>query len=180
MKTANEVCRTLATLLVVAACTSRPSSAPSSQVSQPKARPELKGLTLDDYAQSSISILLRPDADAPAEVLVLEVKNTSTTPVDVTRFALLQVGQISKNGQTVASQDLSDAVFVNWLLQPGERKEWRFDLRKIVFETIDGSTRGPALDLASKIPSGDRQFSVGVLYKSSRWPSGMEDIANYP
>lgn len=75
--------------------------------------------TRDDWADTPISVRLGPDTAKSDDVLVLHVVNRSKLPVIVRRVALLQVGRVSTHW-TLAGEELEDAVFPGWFIQPGD------------------------------------------------------------
>jgi hypothetical protein len=135
--------------------------------------------TLQDWGSTPMSATLCPDpADDSGKLLLLEVENSSTSPIRVTRIELLQVGRASDNW-TIASQPLSDALHGDWKLAPGEKKQWKFDLRKTTFKSDEGLLSGPADEFARQIPEADRYFMIEVLHKSSMWPGGYDQMVYY-
>jgi len=135
--------------------------------------------TLDDWGSTPMSAKLCPDpSDHSGNVLLLEVQNASTSPIRVTRIALLQVGRASEH-ETIAYQPPSDALHGDWELAPGEKRQWRFDLRNTTFESCEGLGSRPADELVRKIPENDREFAITVLHKSSTGPQGFDEIVRY-
>ena len=137
------------------------------------------GRALQEWAATPIDAKLAAiEPYEKTKTLVLRVRNTSDRKIRVDRIALLQVGRISTS-MTTAYQRLSDAAYVHWSLAPGEERTHIFDLRRITFESLDGS-RGRAERFADAIPDTDRRFSVGVLHRSRMWSSGYESIVYWP
>ena len=135
--------------------------------------------TLEEWGSTPMSAKLCPDpSDHSGNTLLLKVQNNSTSPIHVTRIALLQVGRASKHW-TIAWQPLSDALLGDWELAPGEKRQWKFDLRTTTFKSDEGEGTRPAEEFVRKIPEGDREFSITVLHKSSTWPQGFDQVVRY-
>jgi hypothetical protein len=135
--------------------------------------------TLEDWGSTPMSAKLCPDpSDHSGNILLLEVRNDSASPIRVTRIALLQVGRASEHW-TIACQPLSDALHGDWALAPREKRQWKFDLRNTTFESDEGLGSGPADEFVRKIPEDDREFTITVLHKSSTWPQGFDQVVSY-